>query len=249
MSPNRLPLLLFSGAITLSLTTYTIIGSSDNAVLQENAKNGVSSQNADETIKALECYQYAEKALNNAKTDDALRFIEQARGYRMAVTRNPNVSARVNDISASSLLLRLCRSICAGARQSAGNDDPTRARTLLRAAESLAEHVLETPTPTLQALQTGRALDLIVHRTEVAVLGHLGDSSWANRVVRQEAALKEFYAIHIMPPIISATQRRERATALSNPAEALRECDRADDSLALVLLAQYSRERLRLLRS
>jgi hypothetical protein len=247
MSRNRWLLLLFSGVITTSSVSYGLLGRS-SAENEISSTISVMSLADDELSEAVRLYHEAEKSLSTENNDAALRLIEEARHYRLSLSRLQASSAPTKDISSIALLLRLSKNLSDHALRAAKQGERADALSFVRAARSLSEHVMETPTATLEALQTGRALDQSVGRAEVAVLEHLGESVPAHNAFRREQALREFYNTHMMPAIVTAARQRERLIGVRDAAPLYQECDRNDAALAALLLGQYSRERLRLLR-
>lgn len=244
MSHNRLLLLLFSGAIAVSSVCYGFVGKKGEL----NPENSVIAQANNESKDALRIYHDSDQALQQGDITAALRYIDHARCYRLSMTRLQNTSAPGENISSTALLLRLAKGVARHAETSARRDDRARAMSCVRAVRSLSEHVMETSLPTMEALQTGRALDQINGRVEVNVLEQLGETALARRASAREEALRKFYTMHMMPSIITATRQRERLIGVPNADEQLLEMDRNDATRAVILLGQYSRERLRLLR-
>jgi hypothetical protein len=247
MSHNRLLLLLFSGAIAASSVCYGFIGKKRDVDTEIIPGNSVLSQISTETKDAFRLYRDADQALQQDDVTTMLRSIDQARCYRLSVTRLQNTSAPGENISSTALLLRLAKGVARHAETAAKRGDRAQALSFVRAVRSLSEHVMETALPTMEALQTGRALDQINGRVEVTVMEHLGETALARRASAREQALREFYTTHMMPSIITATRQRERLIGVPDADSQQRELDRNDAVLAVVLLGQYSRERLRLL--
>jgi hypothetical protein len=239
MSRNRFPLLLFSGVLTLSAVTYTFFGVNVENFQARNRPGICNFADEKDTLKACELFRDAEKHLRSVKYTKALTCLEQARYFGIIISRYATVGDIGDDISPSSLLLRLARTLSTCARQAATDGQRPLAWSLLHGIEMLAEQTLETPKPTLEALQTARALDLIVMRTEIALLYRFGEPAHAEHAAEREKMLRELYARHITPSILIAMKRHENARAKSLSAEHTAALDEQDCRLAVVLIEKY----------
>lgn len=192
---------------------------------------------------ALENYDRAADCLLNHRDGEAIAHLQSARRSPLFVSAADG-NAPVH-ISTPSLLVRLGRALCdrAVAESAAGRSEA--ALGWIQRTRAIADHVMETPVPTLDAFLAAHSVDARAGLAEARILENAGRRDEAVRAAARERTLTRIYRRDMLPQIKAASQRRQVVEQEVGSAQMYQIAAVEDGQLAVTLLEQYTRERSR----
>ncbi|GEM_PF-4202400 len=201
-------------------------------------------------------YALAAKRLEEGNLDAALVLLASARERPLLISPSTRETAgrpgaAPDNISDSSQLLLVSVNLCRLAERAAEEGDAARAQDLIQRSREIAQHVLETDQPTMDALMTARSIDAKTGRSEIRALRHLRLTAKALEAERRESQLKGFYTRYVLPEMVRLRAQLDQTVALiSDQQERKTAIERQvenNDLISASLIRSYLAERTRLL--
>ncbi len=205
--------------------------------------------------RTLALYDRTAELLEAGRDAEAVALLQEAAGQPVEMPDSADLESVSRDLSSAARMIVLGRMLCARAMQEVRAGDPQEAQGWVMRVRQLSAQALATPSPTLQAFLTGRALDSQAGRVEMALAKRVASPDVCERIVHSEEVLRAFYEREMLPRILAARKQRDeernRATRryadAGKQAEALEQVNRfmnkSDAVLAASLLRRYASQR------
>jgi hypothetical protein len=160
----------------------------------------------------------------------------------LVVSQGSGAAPAPATVSSSVVLMRVVKGLCRRAEARAAEGDAHAAAACLDRARAVAAHVLATDTPTLEAVQAVRTLDVLTLRAEERVAQTLGRGGEAARVRSRAQTMAESWRREVRPVMDGAREDRER---MIRARADLASSEAADRAAAADLLRRYAAARVR----
>ena len=155
-------------------------------------------------------YDQAAALLEAGRDAEAVVLLQKASSQPLEMPDSADRESVSRDVSSPARMIVLGRMMCGRALREAQTGNLQEAGEWVMQVRRLAVQALATPSPTLHALLTARALDLQVGRAEMALAKRAAVSPEVReRIVHSEAVLRAFYEREMLPRVVAARRLRE----------------------------------------
>jgi|GEM_PF-2745176 hypothetical protein len=159
-----------------------------------------------ETEDTFARYNEVATLLQHGKTGEALLRIGDLRNTKITVDTGAFVHQELKPFSPTTLMMRLGRALTTEAKQAAESGDAVTAQRFANACRVIAEHVLDTSDPTLEALNLAHYFDLQAATLDAEIYARVGNGGAAEAARNRFDALMQLWKSEMLPQIMQARE-------------------------------------------